>query len=182
MNNTLGFWPFSSKSTASDLDRGKIALRFFYDRAMTYASLLPESFPLFLEMIDKKSPALVDGLGGLINSIDQDIGYTDSQVQAVMEKLADIGEGNMPTNWGIFQQAIGKDAADPSFWTSIKFTASETAAEVLTDVSTGLQDVGQGVMATLKLSSTMMKYLPIILVVGILGAGYIYTAPFRRKF
>lgn len=101
---------------------------------------------------EKQIPIYLEGFGDLITQF----GLSDSAVKSAMEKLADAGQGKIPTKQSIFN-AIGGKAGEINW---LDLTATVTT-ETLKEVASGAQAIGTTVIDTAK---SLNVILPILLV------------------
>ncbi len=163
--------PIIQHSDQEDIDEATKAVTYFYSRASQY----PDNFPYtsvddLIAALKAQNSYFMIGFGNAILSIiDGNVGYGESELQATMEKLADTGQGKIPSNWNTWFSSVGQAASNPSFWTSIEYTAGASAVQAVQ----GLQKVGADALTGLSAASSMLKYLPYI---GLALAGfYVYT-------
>jgi hypothetical protein len=158
-------------SDADNTAKATTALNYFFNRASQY----PDNFQLtsvdqLIAAVTAQNSYFMIGFGSAINSVeDSNVGYGDSQLQTTMEKLADTGQGMIPSNWNTWFSAVGQAASNPSFWTSIEFTAAQTVGQV----SSGVLNVGTGLVQGLSATTSLLKYAPWIAIA--LAGFYVYT-------
>jgi len=122
--------PVVQHPDAENQTRGEKTLRYFYDRASTYPAFTL-SFEDFLALLEQKMKGTVKYTGTVsYDTLESDIGFDESKIQAAMEQLADNGQGQVPDNWMTYGSAISKSASNPGFWTSVKYASSATATQI----------------------------------------------------
>ncbi|MDE2102147.1 MAG: hypothetical protein KGL39_33180 [Patescibacteria group bacterium] len=130
------------------------------DELIQYVGSLPDG---------KVDPSIfLSGLGFAITSIEM----SDSSVQDAMTRLADAGQGKVPSTQAPFFKALSDQAQDLSVFNYIEVTPS-VMLQTAKQIGTGLQSVGNAVITTGK---TLTQIGPVLIVAAVVFIGWSYTA------
>lgn len=169
----MGLLDFFSSNVQpeNDVDWGREAVKFFHNRMASNFSNYTISMDELIRRIstytagNSQPDIFLDGLGFAISSNNM----SESQVQDAMEKLADISGGNIPSNPSVFEKALTDRLQNITAgdWIGAAPTiAAETAATALS----GIQAVGDSVIATGKTLTAIAPFLIVGAVIFIVYA------------
>jgi hypothetical protein len=135
----------------SDEQRGKEALSYFHNEALSYPQNYSMSLESLCDILQKKSSgAFLDGFGFTVANA----GLSTSQVKKAMQQLADAGQGKIPSNWHDFFSALQGQVGNISFIDA----ASYTFVESVKDIGNGAAAVGNAVITTGSMITTVLPY------------------------
>lgn len=155
-------------SASIDIKKGSDALVYFHNQALRYPENYSMSFDeLKLKLSNMSNGNFLSGFGFAINSAE----IPDSTVEESMIRLADAGNGKLPSRWMDFFNALNRDPSGFSF-DSVVSTIKSTAS----DIGAGLKQVGDVSIDTLKNAGDYVKFLPLLAFLGL--ASYVW---FRVK-
>lgn len=158
--------PVIQHTDSEEEGRGLQTLRYFYDRATSYPEF-QMSFDDFINVVKTQNRFAVNSVGGsTFLALENQTGLTETDIQEAMELLADSGQGKIPENWMSYSSAITQKAINPSFFTSLKYTAAASVG----DITRATASAGENLVKGLGGLSNLMKYAPLILI----GAGALY--------
>jgi hypothetical protein len=155
MNQHLGLWSFSSKTPTSV---GESILRAYFDEAINFTAFGFSDFDAWITYQKSRVPEVVELIGELV--ISNSASTTVAQAENRVRDLANQSGGSA-TKPQIVRAAGG--SGDTVNWFEL---VPEVASQSVQDVVSTIQNVGEGVIGTVKLT----KYLPWIL----LGAGALF--------
>lgn len=140
----------------NDFTTGRQILTYFHNASKKYPLYTLQTVDDLINVYGKKGPIIADGLG--LDSRILDLSM--SEIQEVMEDMAQAGAGKVPEHFLAYHNAIGQEAMNPSFWKALTWTTTETLKELHEPFAA----VGQGLLSTMKMSKYM---LPVIIYGGI---------------
>ena len=146
----------------NDMDRGRAAFVYFHNRASRYPNYsytLDEALKI-VSKGEKNIGIFTDSIGGLIREIQVDGFLSGNKVKNAMENLADKGAGKLPDR-NTFFAALSSEAQDFSFREAAPFVVVESVKEI----ATGAQAVGDSIITTGKILTTIG---PIVIVAAVL--------------
>jgi hypothetical protein len=143
-------------SVQSQIDKGRMALKYFHNQALKY-----EGYNLKLDDLinrlgtPKQIPIHLEGIGDQIDMFQ----LPESKVEEAMEALADRGQGKVPPAGTStpYENAIGGKAGEVNWVDATAYVATDVAVKV----GDGLQVVGTSVLDTF---GTLFKIAPILIV------------------
>lgn len=156
---------FSSPDT--QISKGREALLYFHNASVGYQNY-GLTFDGLLTKVSKGKPTIfLEGFGLAIESLDEGgfFSFGTSKVKDAMLALARKAQGRIPTNYSDFFSALSDEAMNYSFVDAAGFVGVETAKVV----GTGLVDVGDNVITTLK---GLNFLFPIIILGGVAFIAY----------
>lgn len=146
----------------SDSERGKVILRYFYDRWKGYAGAFGISFEQLVTILKTRRPmggeVFITGLADAVKNAE----IPESKVKAAMENLAAASQGKIPGANGDFFNALNGVAINYNFVDAASFVAVESAK----DIAKGAQSIGNQVILTGKILNFLLP------VAGLFIAGY----------
>ena len=154
----------------TDTDIGRNALLHFHNRALGYSGYDFGSVDDLARFYTKNPNILFDGIGGAVREIGEYL--SEDKIKDAMYKIADQGEGKIPTNMTTFFTKLGQVASNPSIAESIEYTT----AHAIKDLGFGLNKLGESTVEALDSSSKLMKYLPYIAIAG----GLLFIAVYAK--
>lgn len=161
---SFGFWPFSSDDSSDDQANGTSALTAYFDQAHIYPGFPFASPQEMIGKFESIEPNYAANIGELIRINSASETFSDA-VQHLRE-LADSTQGRATTVY--ITQAAGGKGDTVNWMQAFPEIAVDSAKDLAHEVGEIAQNVGTGVLGTLKLA----KYLPWFVVLG--GGAYLY--------
>lgn len=150
-----------ARSVTQEIAKGRECVTYFHNRAVRYSNYTVKSVDELLLRLAKNKPNLVniylEGLGFSIYEVGP-IQMSDARIKAAMEKLADDGQGKIPSDFNAFFNSLSVSGVKID-WIDLTKTVSTEVASTITD----------------KVSS-FANYLPYLL-----GAGIIIGVAWKVK-
>lgn len=140
----------------TDVERGKRAIKIFYDFWKVYPEASKFSYEDLLRMLTSRRPmggdAFLDGLGLGI----REAGMSDSRVTAAMRNLALSSRGKLPAANMDFFNYLMNEATKINFVDAAIYVTTESAK----DVVSGAQAVGDSIITSAKV---LNFFLPLVI-------------------
>lgn len=164
------------KDPALDRSRGEKLMQHYFNAASEYADFRTQ-FPSIQDLKNyygDKWDVITEGLGlGWRLNADR---LNESEAQAAMIKLADLGAGKLPTNVSMFPQALGKYAMQETDWEST-ITFAMPVLETLSDIGETVLNVGKAGASTVSATASAAAFISrykILLIPALAIGAYIY--------
>jgi hypothetical protein len=146
-------------SASTEIKRGVDALTYFHNRALRYPENYSISFDdLKIRLSEVSKGQFLSGFGFAIENSE----LSERDVRESMERLADAGAGKIPSRWNDFFNALHREPSGFSF-DALVSTVKSTAS----DIGSGLKQVGDVSIDTLKNAGGYVKFLPMLAFLGI---------------